>query len=97
MAQKLEQFRAIKATGRPIRIWVVDEARLGLHTIVRRAWGLPGHRIVMPMQRKYQVELRLRSLGNRHRAHRNARHVGREPRFFHGLSQIPSAKPNLTL
>ena len=54
MAQKLEQFRAIKATGRPIRIWVVDEARLGLHTIVRRAWGLPGHRIVMPMQRKYQ-------------------------------------------
>jgi len=54
LTQKLEKFKAIQATGRPIRIWVQDEARIGLHTIMRRSWGLPGHRIVMPMQRKYQ-------------------------------------------
>jgi transposase len=55
MEEKLQEFiEPIKATGRPIRIWVQDEGRVGLHTIVRRAWGLPGHRIVKLNQRKYQ-------------------------------------------
>lgn len=40
--------------GRPVRIWIEDEGRLGLHTIVRRCWGLVGQRVVKPTQRKYQ-------------------------------------------
>jgi transposase len=54
LTQILEQYREILASGRPIRIWIQDEARIGLHTLNRRAWGLPGHRIVIPSQRKYQ-------------------------------------------
>jgi len=40
--------------GRPVRIWVQDEGRFGLHTIVRRCWGLPGVRVVKTNQKKYQ-------------------------------------------
>jgi transposase len=40
--------------GRPVRIWVQDEGRFGLHTIVRRCWGLSGVRIVKTNQKKYQ-------------------------------------------
>ena len=39
---------------RPVRIWVQDEARYGLHSIRRRCWGLRGHRVVKPAQQKYQ-------------------------------------------
>ena len=41
-------------TGRPVRIWVQDEGRFGLHTIVRRCWGLRGVRVVKTNQKKYQ-------------------------------------------
>lgn len=40
--------------GRPVRVWVEDEARFGLHTLVRRCWALPGVRVVLAHQRKYQ-------------------------------------------
>lgn len=40
--------------GRPVRIWVQDEGRFGLHTIVRRCWALKGLRVVKKTQRKYQ-------------------------------------------
>ena len=40
--------------GRPVRIWMQDEGRFGLHTIVRRCWGLPGVRVVKTNQKKYQ-------------------------------------------
>ena len=40
--------------GRPVRLWVEDEARFGLHTLVRRCWALPGVRVVLPQQRKFQ-------------------------------------------
>jgi len=39
---------------RPVRVWVVDESRYGLHSFTRRCWGLRGHRIVKPAQQKYQ-------------------------------------------
>ena len=29
----------------PVRVWVLDEARFGLHTEHRRMWGLPGVRV----------------------------------------------------
>jgi transposase len=40
--------------GRPVRLWVLDEMRYGLHGFTRRVWGLPGHRPVVPVQQKFQ-------------------------------------------
>ena len=40
--------------GRPVRLWVLDEMRYGLHGFTRRVWGLPGHRPVAPTQQVYQ-------------------------------------------
>ena len=57
------EFRAGLAAGltalalppdRPVRLWVLDEMRYGLHGFTRRVWGLPGHRPVVPTQQKYQ-------------------------------------------
>ena len=39
---------------RPVRLWVQDEMRYGLHGFTRRVWGLPGHRPVAPTQPIYQ-------------------------------------------
>jgi len=40
--------------GRPVRLWVMDEARFGLHTETRRVWALPGVRPIVTVQQKYQ-------------------------------------------
>ncbi|MEK6284101.1 MAG: IS630 family transposase, partial [Acidobacteriota bacterium] len=40
--------------GRPVRLWVQDEMRYGLHGFTRRVWGLAGHRPVAPTQQVYQ-------------------------------------------
>lgn len=39
---------------RPVRLWVQDEMRYGLHGFTRRVWGLPGHRPIAPAQQIYQ-------------------------------------------
>jgi len=39
---------------RPVRVWVVDESRYGLHSFTRRCWSLRGVRVVKPSQQKYQ-------------------------------------------
>lgn len=39
---------------RPVRLWVLDEMRHGLHGFTRRVWGLPGHRPVAAMKQVYQ-------------------------------------------
>lgn len=39
---------------RPVRLWVMDEMRCGLHPETRRVWGLPGHRPVVKAQQKYR-------------------------------------------
>ena len=36
----------------PVRVWVLDEARFGLHTEHRRMWGLRGVRVIVPHQQK---------------------------------------------
>jgi transposase len=43
-------------SGRPMKVWVVDECRVGLHTFTRRCWTLRGHRVVVPRQHCYQWE-----------------------------------------
>ena len=42
------------APGRPVRLWVMDEARFGLHTETRRVWALPGVRPSVAVQPKDQ-------------------------------------------
>lgn len=37
-----------------VRIWVEDEQRYGLISNIRRVWTLRGHRVVVPVQQKYQ-------------------------------------------
>ena len=40
--------------GKLLRVWVTDEARFGLHTVHRRMWSLPGVRVSVPHQQKYE-------------------------------------------
>jgi transposase len=40
-------------TQRPVRVWVADEHRYGLISVVRRCWGLRGVRVTAPYQTKY--------------------------------------------
>ncbi len=50
-----ERLQALEVpAGSRVRVWVQDEARFGLHTVLRRCWGLRGVRTVRPVQRKYQ-------------------------------------------
>lgn len=39
--------------GRAVRVWVVDEHRYGLISVLRRCWGLRGVRVTAPYQTKY--------------------------------------------
>jgi len=42
--------------NRPVRVWVQDEMRTGLHSVLRRAWGLPGVRIVKKVEQRFEWE-----------------------------------------
>ena len=39
--------------GQPVRFWVMDESRFGLHSIVRHCWGLRGKRVIKSFQQKF--------------------------------------------
>ena len=39
--------------GRAVRVWVVDEHRYGLISVLRRCWALRGVRVTAPYQTKY--------------------------------------------
>lgn len=39
-----------------VRVWVQDEMRTGLHSVVRRAWGLCGERIVKAVEQRFDWE-----------------------------------------
>ena len=41
---------------RPVRIWVADESRFGLHTQSRRCWSLRGQRVVLAQEQRYEWE-----------------------------------------
>lgn len=40
--------------GVPVRFWVMDESRFGLHTVARRCWSLRGERVVKRCQQRYE-------------------------------------------
>lgn len=42
------------AGGKPVRIWVTDEHRYGLISVVRKCWTLRGERPTAPYQTKYE-------------------------------------------
>jgi transposase len=52
LAQKLEALNI--AAGSRVKLWMMDEARFGLHTQMRRVWALRGKRPVLPRQIKYE-------------------------------------------
>jgi transposase len=54
LEQRLEKLALPK--DKPVRIWVADESRFGLHTQSRRCWGLRGQRVVIPQQQRYEWE-----------------------------------------
>jgi len=40
--------------GRPVHVWVEDEHRYGLISVLRRCWTIRGHRVTVPRQMKYE-------------------------------------------
>jgi transposase len=54
LEQNLEKLTLPK--DRPVKIWVADEARFGLHTQSRRCWALCGQRVVVAQQQRYEWE-----------------------------------------
>ena len=52
IVQKLETLEI--APDKEVRIWVEDEHRYGLISIIRRCWMLRGQRVKVPYQTKYQ-------------------------------------------
>ena len=39
---------------RPVHVWIEDEHRYGLISVIRRCWTLKGYRVTAPLQRKYK-------------------------------------------
>ena len=54
LEQNLEKLELPK--DRPVKIWVADEARFGLHAQSRRCWALRGQRVVLPQEQRYEWE-----------------------------------------
>jgi transposase len=54
LEQNLEKLHLPK--DRPVKIWVADEARFGLHTQSRRCWALRGQRVVLAQEQRYEWE-----------------------------------------
>jgi transposase len=54
LAARLEKLGLPK--DKPVKIWVADESRFGLHTQSRRCWALRGQRVVIPQQQRYEWE-----------------------------------------
>jgi transposase len=52
LADKLQALEL--PPGSRVKLWMMDEARFGLHTEVRRLWALRGQRPVVTRQIKYQ-------------------------------------------
>lgn len=52
LGQRLESLEI--PSGSRVKIWVMDEARFGLHTEMRRLWSIKGQRPVVTRQIKYE-------------------------------------------
>jgi transposase len=54
LEERLEKL--VLPKNKPVKIWVADESRFGLHTQSRRCWALRGQRVVIPQQQRYEWE-----------------------------------------
>lgn len=52
LADKLKDLNLPQ--DRPVRLWVYDEMRYGLHPLTRRMWSLRGVRALAPSRRRYE-------------------------------------------
>jgi len=61
--EKVEEFRNILAEkmealnlprGKKVKLWIYDEMRYGLHPLMRKMWSLIGHRVVAPVNRRFE-------------------------------------------
>jgi transposase len=52
LCEKLRNLNV--AGGKPVRLWVADEHRYGLITVVRKCWTLRGERPTAPYQTRYE-------------------------------------------
>ena len=73
-AQFCERLESLRLeAGSRVKVWVMDEARLGLHTEMRRVWTLRGRRPIVTRQIKYQWDYLYGALslggGDAHFAH----------------------------
>lgn len=51
LAEKLTDLKL--PSDREVKLWVYDEMRYGLHPLLRKMWSIKGHRVVAPMNRRY--------------------------------------------
>ncbi|RYD25785.1 MAG: IS630 family transposase [Verrucomicrobiaceae bacterium] len=72
--------------GAPVRFWIMDESRFGLHTVVRRCWGLPGIRVVKSFQQRFEWEYLYGSINI----------ITGEPVFYH-MPEVTCVAVNLFL
>jgi len=52
LAEKLAALTLAKE--RPLKLWVYDEMRYGLHPLLRKMWSLVGHRVIASVNRRFQ-------------------------------------------
>jgi transposase len=73
-----------------VKVWVMDEARFGLHTALRRVWSLRGRRPVVTRQIKYRWDYLYGSLsvmgGEAHFAHLPGVSLEWDRNYLHDLA-----------
>jgi len=88
LKQKLEALQL--AQGTKVRIWVMDEARFGLHTDLRRVWVPKGACPVVERQTKYEWDYLYGSLevieGQAHFAHLPTVNLDCDARYLENLA-----------
>ena len=52
LADKMKALELPK--DKPVKLWVYDEMRYGLHPLLRKMWSLIGHRVVAPVNRRFE-------------------------------------------
>ena len=52
LADKLVELNLPKE--KEVSLWVYDEMRYGLHPLMRKMWSLIGHRVIAPVNRRFQ-------------------------------------------
>lgn len=87
-----EKLRALKLPqGTAAKVWVMDEARFGLHTLLRKVWGIKAQRPVIDCQIKYEWDYLYGSLevtqGDAHFCEISGVNLSWDQRYLENLSK----------